>query len=197
MVERNWGLITNGATFENLATTLVFFEDSKAALFGRRGKDGGQDARSGDGRRVFQAKHHESHSSKSAIADAKKEAAKIRQHRDPNDSRYAQWQGVTHWRLVTNVPFNPTDDQTWKAEVVPLFAKIGLTADYWEQANLDALLNKHPEVNRAFFENEARAFLSIPEILESLPSDEPFLRRKQLGGFIGRGDEETSQFLAI
>src|SRR5262249_27561760 len=59
MANRNWGLITSGATFEALATTLIFFEDPKAALFGRRGKDGGQDARSGDGARVFQAKHHE------------------------------------------------------------------------------------------------------------------------------------------
>lgn len=151
MVERNWGLIANGATFENLATTLVFFEDSKAGLFGRRGNDGGQDARSGDGTRVFQAKHHESNSTALAIADAKKEAANIEKHRDPNDPRYVQWQGVTHWRLVTNVPFNPTDDQRWKSEVVPLFAAIKLTADYWERANLDALLDKHPEVSRAFF----------------------------------------------
>ena len=49
MAERNWGLIKSGATFETLATTIIFFEDQKAALFGRRGQDGGQDARSGDG----------------------------------------------------------------------------------------------------------------------------------------------------
>ena len=35
----------------------VFFEDSKASLFGRRGKDAGEDARSGDGTRIFQARH--------------------------------------------------------------------------------------------------------------------------------------------
>jgi len=58
MPDRNWGQIRSGATFESLATTLVFFEDSGAALFGRRGKDGGQDARSSDGKCVFQAKHH-------------------------------------------------------------------------------------------------------------------------------------------
>ena len=53
MANRNWNLITNGATFEALATTLIFFEDPKTALFGRRGKGGGQDARSGDESRVF------------------------------------------------------------------------------------------------------------------------------------------------
>ncbi len=59
MSDRNWASITNGAIFESLVTTLIFFEDSEAALFGRRGKDGGQDARSGDGETVFQAKHFE------------------------------------------------------------------------------------------------------------------------------------------
>lgn len=59
MAERNWGTITSGATFEALVRTIVAFEDSGASLFGRRGKDGGQDARSSDATRVFQAKHHE------------------------------------------------------------------------------------------------------------------------------------------
>ncbi len=95
MAERKWGVITSGAEFEALATTLVFFEDAKAALFGRRGKDGGQDARSGDGTRVFQAKHHQDESASKAIADAKKEAAKIAEYRKPGHARHDQWTGVT------------------------------------------------------------------------------------------------------
>ena len=85
MANRNWNL--SGATFEALATTLIFFEDPKAALFGRRGKDGGQDARSGDGTRVFQAKYHEDGSAAKAIADAKKEATKIVGYRKPGHAR--------------------------------------------------------------------------------------------------------------
>ena len=57
MDERKSGAFRNGATFESLATTIVFFEDLKASLFGRRGKDAGEDARSGDGTRIFQARH--------------------------------------------------------------------------------------------------------------------------------------------
>jgi AAA ATPase domain len=189
MADRNWHLITSGATFEALATTLIFFEDPKAALFGRRGKDGGQDARSGDRTRVFQAKHHEDGSAAKAIADAKKEAAKIVEYRKPSHARYEQWKGVTYWRLVTNAPFNPTDRQRWDTEVVPLFAVQGLSVDYWECANLDALLVKHPEVDRAFFQNETRAFLSLPEIRERLPLEEPFLQRTALAGFFGRENE--------
>ncbi|RYD66550.1 MAG: ATP-binding protein [Verrucomicrobiaceae bacterium] len=198
MADRKWGAIASGATFEALATTIVFFEDPKAALFGRRGMDGGQDARSGDGTRVFQAKHHEDGSSASAIRDAKKEAAKIRDYRQPSHQRYNQWLGVTHWRLVTNAPFNPTDHQKWNNEVVPLFTAQGLKADYWECANLDALLDKHREVHRSFFENETRAFLSIPEIRDRLPLDEPFLQRPVLGEFFGRGAEisRVRDFLA-
>jgi hypothetical protein len=192
MAERKWGSITSGATFEALATTIVYFEDPKATLFGRRGKDGGQDARSGDGTCVFQAKHHESASAASAISDAKKEATKIEGYRQPGHARHAQWQGVTHWRLVTNASFNPTDKQKWDTEVVPLFTKQGLTADYWERQNLEALLDKHPEIHRSFFENETRAFLSLPEVKERLPAQEPFLRRDELGPFCGRAEEKTT-----
>lgn len=189
MANRSWSFITSGETFEALATTLVFFEDSKAALFGRRGKDGGQDARSDDGTRVFQAKHHEDGSAAKAIADAKKEAAKIVEYRKPGHARYEQWKGVTHWRLVTNAPFNTTERQTWDTEVVPLFTAQGLRADYWERANLDGLLDKHPEVDRSFFQNETRALLSLPEIRERLPFEEPFLQRSALTAFFGRENE--------
>jgi hypothetical protein len=198
MAERRWGAIASGATFESLATTLVFFEDPKASLFGRRGKDGGQDARSGDGTRVFQAKHHESGSAATATTDAKKEAAKIEKYRQPGHARHNQWNGVTHWRLVTNAVFNPTDKRTWDTDVVPLFAEQGLTADYWERENLNALLDRHPEIHRSFFENETRVFLSLPEVRERLPIKEPFLRRDELGPFCGRQEEKAKlrEFLA-
>lgn len=189
MTERVWGQIIDGATFEALVTTLVCFEDPSAILLGRRGKDGGQDVRSGDRTLVFQAKHHEDGSALKAIADAKKEASKIKVYRAPGNSRYGQWVGVTHWRLVTNAVFNPTDQQKWDTEIVPLFAEAGLVADYWERANLDALLDKHPEVDRSFFGNETRAFLTLPELRERLVHDEPFL---QAGGripFVGREPE--------
>lgn len=189
MAERKWGAISSGATFEALATTLVFFEDPKAALFGRRGKDGGQDARSGDGKRVFQAKFHADGDTASAIRDAKKEAEKLARYRTPGHARYEQWKGVTHWRLVTNVAFNPTDRETWDREVVPLFTAQSLTPDYWEKQNLDGLLDKHPEIHRSFFENETRAFLSVGEVRDRWPFQEPFLQRAALGSFFGRDGE--------
>jgi len=198
MRDRNWGVITSGATFEALAATLVFFEDPKAVLFGRRGSDGGQDMRSGDGTCVFQAKHHESPSAAKAIADAKREGSKIARYREPGHERYEQWQGVTHWRLVTNALFNPTDQQRWDDEVVPVFRSRGLIAEYWGRSQLDALLDKHPEVDRSFFQNETRVFLTLPEAKEQVASQEPFLKRSSPEPFIGRRDElhQVEQFMS-
>jgi hypothetical protein len=163
MPERTWALIGNGETFEALVRTLVHFEDPNAVLLGRRGKDGGQDIRSGDGQRVFQVKHHEKPTPAKAIGDAKSEAAKVTKYRDPQHQRYAQWSSVKQWRLVTNASFNTTDQQRWTDEIVPLFSALGLAVDYWEVANLDARLVKHPEVGRAFFGGRTRAFLTLPE----------------------------------
>jgi len=186
----NWGLITSGATFEALVTTLVFFEDEDAVLFGRRGRDGGQDVRSGDGLRVFQAKHHVDRSAAKAIADAKDEAAKIAKYRDPMHPRVAQWRGVKYWRLVTNAAFNPSDRVRWEKEVAPLFHAQGFEeADCWEAADIEVRLTKFPEVRRAFFSGEPRAFLTLPEIRERLPSEDPFLRRDELPPIVGREGE--------
>ncbi len=186
---RNWGAIRSGETFEALATTLLFFEDSAAKLFGRRGRDGGQDARSGDGKTVYQAKHHVSPTAAKAISDAKAEVTKIAEYQKVGSARHDQWQGVTHWVLVTNATFNPTDEQTWKTEIVPQFNSLGLTAAYWEEATLDGYLDKHPEVDRTFFENENRVFLSPPEACHRVADDDPFTRRAELAPYVGRDSD--------
>ncbi len=198
MGNRNWAMINSGATFEALAGRLVFFEDPKAAIFGRRGKDGGQDMRSGDGTLVFQAKHHVDATAAMAIADAKKEAKKIMAYRKEGHDRYQQWKDVTHWRLVTNASFNPTDLEKWKTQVVPLFEEQGLNADCWGRPKLDALLDKYPEVERSFFQNEVRVFLTLPEVRERFRMQSPFLQYGVDTGFFGRENElaEIHRFLS-
>lgn len=111
MPDRNWSAIRSGATFQTLVARIILFEDPKAVPFGRPGRDGGQDVRSGDGKLVYQAKYHEDGSAAAAIRDAKKEAEKIQKYKQPENTRYAQWKGVKHWRLVTNALFNPTDEE--------------------------------------------------------------------------------------
>jgi hypothetical protein len=186
---RNWGMIHTGETFEALATTLIFFQDSGARLFGARGADGGQDARSGDGETVLQAKHHVKPTASKAIADAKREAEKVAKYRAAGHPRSSEWATVQHWILVTNASFGPTDEATWQTEVAPEFAKVGLTAKYWEEATLDGFLDKHPEVDRAFFQNETRVFLSPTEACLRVADDDPFTQRVDLAPYVGRQSE--------
>lgn len=191
MGDLNWGMIRSWATFESLVRTIVFFEDPSAKLFGRPGSDGGQDARSSDGKRVFQAKYHERDSAADVIRDAKQELKKIGEYRTAGHKRCAQWQGVTHWRLVTNVALDAAGEQRWRDEIVPLFRNQGLVADCWSRSNLTAWIAEHPEIGQAYFEGETRVFLSLPEVRERLLQEEPFLKRDELGKFFGRENELT------
>lgn len=189
MAELQWNLITDGATFEALVTALIFFEDPKARLFGRRGRDGGQDALSGDRTIVYQAKHHVRPTLAKAIADAKKEAETIGKYRSPGHPNCGQWNGVARWRLVTNAEFNPRDEEAWRQSIAPLFAAQGLVAECWHRRDLNSRLYRHPELIGAFFRNEPRALLSLPEVRASLPLQEAFLERATLRPFVGRERE--------
>lgn len=192
MADRNWGMIRSGATFEGLVSCLIYFEDQKAALFGRRGKDGGQDVRSGDGLTVYQAKYHENKSAARAMKDAEREAAKIAEYLSPDHPRHAQWQHVRQWVLVTNAEFNPTDDHRWKEQIAPRFQKIGLRARYWGRADLDTRLHGQREVDRSYFLNEKRVLLSLPEAQERFELDAVFLSRATRVTLRGRQQELAS-----
>ncbi|MBR3583858.1 MAG: hypothetical protein IKO01_10510 [Kiritimatiellae bacterium] len=48
----NWSIF-DGAEFESLIHVLLFFTEPGITLFGRSGKDSGQDAISGDGTHVY------------------------------------------------------------------------------------------------------------------------------------------------
>ena len=174
---RNWGLFTTGATFEALVTTLVFLEDSKAALFGRPGRDGGQDALSGNRTLVHQGKFHQTATGTKAIADAKKEAKKIKKYRTPGDKREPQWRKATNWRLWTNAQFTSGEHLRWTNEIVPLFAKLNLRAEYYERQTIEAKLDLFPAVSQSYFGGEPRAFITIPEARHAIAKSEPSLAR--------------------
>jgi hypothetical protein len=120
-MNRNWGLIRSGPTFQTLVGALVLADDPGAAVFGRPGKDGGIDALSGDRKTVYQAKWHESPAAATVIREALTEASKIKQYRKPESANAANWEGVGSWTLATNVEFNPNDLRRWEDEVVPAF----------------------------------------------------------------------------
>ncbi len=169
MAETNWGLIRSGATFEEMVTTLVGFDDPRFVPLSRPGKDDGQDIRSSDGTTVYQAKFHKDESAATAIRDAKKEAKKHKKRMADGGKSKEVWKGVKHWILVTNAAFNAQNVKTWEAEVQPLFHEIGLTAQCWPKGELKKRLVKHPEVHQAYFEASNRVFLNLKEALQ-LPS---------------------------
>jgi hypothetical protein len=195
--ELPWRAIGSGATLEWLVAVLVFLEDSRAKLFGRPGKDGGQDVRSGDGSTVYQTKFHARGTAADAIADAKSEAATVASYRDPRHPRAAQWAGVTHWVLATNVAFNPTDDARWKSEVEPLFNAMGMTARYWGQREVEARVIEHPDVRESFFGGQTRVFFSLPEAKARMIDEEIFARRHDLLTLRGRSGvlQECADFV--
>lgn len=194
----NWSSIKNYEEFESLIRTLLLFEDPTIVPLGREGVDAGQDARSKDGHVVFQFKHHHSNSTNQVIKDAKAELKKISKYRQKTHSNYKFWKDVEEWRMITNLSLNPWDDQKWKEQIVPLFKNIGLNAIYCESSHIETFLIKHPEVHKAYFENETRTFLSLPEIQSKFIEDDLFLHRNSLSEFVGRlkALETISHFLS-
>ncbi len=168
----NWSLIQSGEAFQSLVNTLLLFEFPGTRVFGRAGKDSGQDARSADNETVYQYKHHSDSSFAKTLSDANNELTKISKYRQPTDTRYGHWQHAQEWVLVTNLPVNPNDMARWDKEVVPDFSNIGLKAALWSSEKLEALLTKYPHVAEAFFEGQNRCFLSVGEAYEFTKADE-------------------------
>ncbi|OQA88369.1 MAG: hypothetical protein BWY28_01583 [bacterium ADurb.Bin236] len=195
MSKRNWGMISSHV-FQGFCGTIIYFEDSNATIFDRPGKDGGQDILSGDKQTVYQAKYIGDESASKAISEAKKEATKIKEYRESGHTRHNQWRDVNNWVLMTNAVFNPPDDETWNKQVVPLFREMGLTATYWNQGILDAKLDEHPEIERSYFQNQTRVFLTLPEARERFEYYTPFLSRATNAELIGR-DTELDNFDAF
>ena len=122
----NWGMIQDGGVFESLMHSILFAEDAGALLFGRPGKDAGQDARSADGRVVYQAKYRQGLVMDGAIDLALEELAKIKEYRQPSHVNHIHWGHAQRWVLVANVSINSNDDVKWQTAVVPAFRQEGL-----------------------------------------------------------------------
>ncbi len=168
---------------------LVSSKDAKAKVFVRPGKDGGQDARSGDDRTVYQAKHHASGSGADVIRDAKAEAEKIVKYKESTHERSGQWRGVDQWVLVTDVALSVSDEERWRLEVVPVFKRLQLEADFWDQGRLDSRLDGVPHIEQAFFGGKSRVFLTLPEARERVELDAPFFSSAMDIAVKGRADD--------
>lgn len=163
MSDINWGLIRSGYTFQDLICSLILLEDHEARVYVRSGKDYAQDARSGDGRIIYQMKFHRNEAFSLAIADAKKEAKNIAKYLATPGKSQEIWQGVQEWILISNVAFNPGDEQKWIKDVKPLFDALALKISYWTKSEIETRLHKYPDLKQAYFGGETRVFLGIAE----------------------------------
>jgi hypothetical protein len=159
----NWGLISDGGIFESLMHAILFAENAGTILFGRPGKDSGQDARTIDGTSVYQAKYRQGLVMDNAIILALEELEKIRVYRQHGHPNQVHWRKARRWVLVANFSINPNDDVKWQTRVVPAFQKEGLAADYWHIDILEGKLSQHSEVRDVFFGDENRVLVGLKE----------------------------------
>jgi hypothetical protein len=190
MLAINWGLIESGAMFHALVGDLLLHVDPLTNIYNREGPDGAIDALSSDGKTVFQSKHHKAGQARPAksFADARTELARIKKYRHVGHKWHHIWKDVTTWKLVSNVPFGPADDQRWKERIVPAFVELGLTAELVMLPQLEAMLTDHPAVADAFFGQRPRLFVSLAEHREALVQREVLPRAYDVA-FEGRAAE--------
>lgn len=167
----NWGLISDGGVFESLMHAILYACDPGTILFGRPGKDAGQDARSGDGLIVYQAKYRKSLDMDGAITLALNELEKIKTYRDPGHANYQYWKYATGWVLAANVSANPNDDAKWCSKVKPAFHNKGLEAKYWGVEMLESHLAQHPQIREVFFGGENRVLVGLKEAHDLLAAE--------------------------
>lgn len=158
----NWSGF-DGAEFESLVHSLLFFEEPDVILFGRPGKDNGQDAISGDKTHVYQAKYGSALGIKDAVARSKIELDNIRKKLCPDNEDYKYWSNVKHWTLVANFAKNPSDQAKWESEIVSAYSDLHIDLDYWDAAQLESLLLKYPDVEQAYFSGRNRSFVGLWE----------------------------------
>lgn len=164
----NWGLIQDGGVFESLAHAILYTEDPGTILFGRPGKDSGQDARSQNGNTVYQAKYRKNLDMDNAKRIAKEELKKIKRYRQPDNENYRHWENADKWILIANLSINSNDEKNWGDQVVPLFQEAGLEAECWGIEQLERILETHPEIRNVFFGGENRVFISLKEARDLL-----------------------------
>ena len=169
MSRLNWTQF-NGAEFESLVHSILFFTEKNVRLFGRPGADRGQDAITGDHSHVYQAKYGKTLSMAEAIGRAKVELDKIKKNRTLGNANYEFWKDVKHWTLVANFEKNPDDEKRWVNEIEAAYATPDFKIDYWDATELDNRLVGLQEVEAAYFGGRNRCLLSLWEEGEVLKS---------------------------
>jgi hypothetical protein len=163
MADLNWGMIENGGTFESLMHAILYAEDPNIILFGRKGPDAGQDARSLDGKCIYQAKHRSSLNMDGAIKLALSELDTIKKYRSPKHQNYCHWKDTERWVLYANISKNSNDFKKWENEVVPIFRNEGISPTYIDIPSIEGMLIDQPHILDVFFHGKNRVLIGLKE----------------------------------
>lgn len=166
----NWGLIQDGGVFESLMHAVLYADDPSTILFGRPGKDAGQDARTSDGTVIYQAKYRQGLVMDGAVDLALEELEKIKTYRQSSHPNFRHWQNAKRWVLFANFSINPNDDAKWRTQVALNFKQEGLAADYWPVEVIEGKLEKRPEIRDVFWGGENRVLVGLKEAHDLLTS---------------------------
>jgi hypothetical protein len=167
----NWGLIQDGGVLESLMHAILYAKDPQTILFGRPGKDAGQDARTADGATVYQAKYRDGMDMDEAVKLALAELKTIKKYRDLSHANHEHWKNATRWVLFANLSINPNDDAKWMSKVVSEFAHVGLGAEYWTKQIIEGKLAEQPQVRDVFFGQENRVLVGLKEAHDLLKNE--------------------------
>ena len=194
MATINWNSLDN-KKFEKMVSILILHNDIEAKTYNRPGPDAGIDIKSSDGKTVYQIKYTtKSENFSQIISEAKKELKKIKKYRDPNHNNFQHWDKVEEWCLITNASCNPLDESKWKKKIETPFKQLtGLKATFKNGTHLEKMLLDFPSLKKEYFERENRAFLSLPEAIQSKTENDPIFDKGFQQQFQGR-DQELSKF---
>ncbi len=191
----DWSRISDQPRFNALIRAIVARLDPlphRAWLPTRPGRDLAIDARSGDGKTVWQFKHHQPMERPDRIlSDARKTAKDIEKARS-NKNGASAWDGINHWVLATSLLGNTQLYTRWDAEIAPAFLDLGLVAELMDVGKLEERLRGLPDVVQHFFGAEDACFESLWEVRQERLADQPGAAR-DIDHFlvdpVGRDDE--------
>ncbi len=183
----NWGVINNGGVFESLMHALLYVEDHSIVLFGRPGKDSGQDARTADGTIVYQAKYRNNGSYSGIESTITKEFEQLEKYRKPEHANYKHWKNVKKWVLYINIPLNPNDKSKWKDFIASSSELLsGIEVELMNQTVITQEVLRNPYIKDAFFLGRNRVFLGLKEAYEMLSAEDIADSSFDDKGYIGR-----------
>lgn len=171
----DWTALGDDHRFNALIRAIIAFSDPQADfawLPTRAGSDLKIDARSGDGRVVWQFKYRNPSASPGDVISIAKVCHSELTRAKSDDKLGNAWAPVNRWILATTVHVNPQTQQRWDADIRPKFRAIGLEAVLWHPGHIETEVLKFPDIVAHFFGGKGLCFEPIADVRRRLVRDQ-------------------------